>query len=234
MSNSITHSILNDFKPQLVITVYKCESEYYLESHDIDDLGRIMAGKPLLQETIQGMVDVFFDERKNTAAVSGIIPDNLLNYEALPGGHYKMTWYRPAEKRILHHKSQLKIDTGNAWVPALLYSVNTNSLSIMALKDDKRPKEITKVYRPPFFNVSDYGDVCLGSARVQKPKFRTYENLMKYWEDLFWLSEFTHLNGDTKIKSKDLQKLWRSLVGTRKKFPVSELLITDRTVKNYL
>ena len=67
MSNSITHSISTISKPQLVITVYKCESEYYLESHDIDDLEPVMAGKPFITGNYsRAWWMFFFDEKEKT------------------------------------------------------------------------------------------------------------------------------------------------------------------------
>lgn len=38
-------------------------------------------------------------------------------------------------------------------------------------------------------------DVCLGSAKIEKPKDQTYTNLLEYWEKKFWLTEFTRLGG---------------------------------------
>ena len=37
--------------------------------------------------------------------------------------------------------------------------------------------------------------VCLGSARIEKPRDPTYANLLEYWERKFWLTEFSHLGG---------------------------------------
>ena len=37
--------------------------------------------------------------------------------------------------------------------------------------------------------------VCLGSAKIEKPKYLTYTNLLEYWEKKFWLTEFSHLGG---------------------------------------
>ncbi len=225
--NNRTEILMSTYKPMLAIVAYASNtngmsSEYYLESHTINESGALLEGKPLLQETIQEMVDVFFDERKNMAQIKGIIPDNLLSYEPLPGGNSRMVWYRPAEIRVVHFSAQLKISTGKVWVPAMLYVTEKNSLDVWALKSNTRPNAGTKLFKAPFFNVSDRGDVCLGSAQVAKPKDKTYENLMKYWEDLFWLSEFTHLNDSNKTK-RDLTEVWKELVASKTKLKWSDL-----------
>ena len=53
----------------------------------------------------------------------------------------------------------------------------------------------TALYAAPLFNVTG-SSVCLGSARIEKPRNLTYANLLEYWEKKFWLTEFTHLGGN--------------------------------------
>lgn len=241
--NDRTELILGTLYPVVAITVYKNPedtgiSKFYLESHDITPDGKIGAGRPLLQETIQDVVDVFFDERKNDSAIKGMLPDNLLYFQQLPGSNSRMIWYRPAEIRVLHHATQLKLPTNKCWVPALLYVVDRNELQVHALKSNTRPTEKTKLYKAPFFNVNDDGDVCLGSANVKKPKDPTYDNVIKYWEDLFWLSEFSHVNGSEKVKSKDLSKVYKRLLASKTKIKwsdIDELIPNEKmTLKNIL
>lgn len=237
--NQLTESITEEFKPKLAITVYTTqhENDFYLESHDINENGQVMEGKPLLQSTLQGIVDVFFDDRKNLSKITGIIPENMLAFDLLPGGQYRMIWWRPAEKRVLQHATALKIPTGRAWVPAMLYVVNRNGLDVFALATDKRPELNTKLFLAPYFNVNDDGDVCLGNARVKKHKNPTYDNMIKYWEDLFWLSEFSHVNGEEKVKSGDLAEFWRKLMKSkcRKKWSdIDQLMPSTYTLKKLL
>lgn len=234
--NSRTNTLMSTYKPELSITVYKNERDYYLESHTINDKGQVMEGKPLLQETLQGIVDVFFDERKNTARITGMIPENLLSFTYMPGGNYQMVWYRPAEIRVLHFSSGLRIGTDKAWVPAMVYVAQARTLSVYALKANTRPKETTKLCYAPFFNVGDGGSVCLGNANIKKPKDKTYQNLMQYWEDLFWLSEFTHVNGEDAVKT-DINKVWKKLLASKTKLKwsdIDELIPTKETLKNIL
>jgi PRTRC genetic system protein B len=214
--NDLTERLVKNFKPRLAIVVHTSEMndwrDAYLESHEIDEAGRILEGKPLKQETIQCIVDVFFDERQNAVAVSGLIPSNVLQFEILPGGRYSLIWHRPAERRQIFFAGALHIPSGQAWVPALLYQTDGRKLSVYALASDDRPTESTPLYRAPFHNIYTDGSVCLGSAQVKKPAQKTYANLMKYWEDLFWLSEFSHLNGSDNPTKTNLALLWKRLV----------------------
>ena len=203
--------------------VYESDQDYYLESHSINEKGQLMEGKPVKQETIQGMVDVFFDERQHQIKVGGYIPENLLSFDAKPGGQYQMIWYRPAELRYIHFAAPLRIPSGQAWVPAMIYEVDRKELSVYAFRSNSRPNLKTKLFRAPFHNVSDSDKVCLGNAKVNRPKVNTYTSLMKYWEDLFWLSEFSHLNGASNPTNSDIGKVWKKLVASRKKLKWSRI-----------
>ncbi|MFL5810053.1 MAG: hypothetical protein ACJ749_11070 [Flavisolibacter sp.] len=232
-----TELLLSQFKPEVAIVVYKSttEEQYYLESHEFNSTGGLMEGKPLKEETISGMVDVFFDEKRNKIKVNGYIPENVISFETLPGGQYHFVWYRPAEIRVMHFAPHLKIPTGKTWVPATLYIVSRGDLIVYALKKNSRPDLKTPLFRAPFHNVSDSGHVCLGSAKVKRPTTNTYESLMKYWEDLFWLSEFTHLNGAKNPAKSDLGKVYQRLMKSKTKLKwsdIDELKTAGRSLKN--
>jgi len=230
--------LLKTYKPEVAIVVYgsrTVHNDYYLESHTFNEAGGLMEGKPLMEETLNSMVDVFFDERQNRLRVSGFIPENIVSFELLPGGSCHMTWYRPAEIRVMHFAAALKLNTGKMWVPAMYYVVNRNSLYVFATKKSGRPDMNTVLYRAPFFNVSDNGSVCLGSAQVKKPTIHSYENLMKYWEDLFWLSKFSHLNGATNPTKSDLSDVYKKLLKSKTKLKwsdIDELKTNGKKVKS--
>lgn len=238
--SDITEILDSNYKPLQSIVVYGTAGvgrnpKYYLETHPVNDQGEVLAGKPLQQEDLNAIVDVFFDDRKEQFNVKGLLPENVLSFEVKPGGKYKMIWYRPAEIRVLHHAAQLKLATAKCWVPATLYVAEGRDLDVYALKTDDRPTEKTKLCIAPYFNVSPSGDVCLGSAKVKVPAQKTYTNLMKYWEDLFWLSEFTHSNGAT-VKSGDVAAIWNKLIAskTKIKWNAAELKETKKTLNNLL
>jgi PRTRC genetic system protein B len=228
-----TELLMQTYRPQVAIVVYKDNygDNFYLESHSVNADGALMEGKPLKQETIAGMVDVFFDERKNMLRVTGFMPENILSFDLLPGGNYKMVWHRPAEVRVMHFSKALKLKTGKTWVPSVIYAVDAGSLSVFAKKTNNRPELKTALFRAPFHNVGDDGHVCLGSAKVKKPSVTNYESLMKYWEDLFWLSEFTHLNGASNPTKTDLKKVYTRLLKSKTRLKWSDLTELKQTPK---
>jgi PRTRC genetic system protein B len=219
--NHLTDSLLKTFQPRIAIVAYATSDgwqECYLESHEISKEGKLLEGKPLKQETLEGIVDIFFNERQNRVNIGGLIPENLLSFNILPGGHYEMIWYRPEEQRQLYFSETLKIPNGTAWVPELIYSVEKDRLSIYAIKNNNvRPGADVQLFNGPFHNVTG-GSVCLGSAKVKKPTNKSYENLMKYWEDMFWLSEFTHLGGSENPTKSNLNILWKKIISKKLKW----------------
>jgi PRTRC genetic system protein B len=227
--NSLTSALNTTYKPVLAIVLHATEEKsehhrkYYLESHEIDSEGKIREGKPLQQESIEEMVEFFYSDRKDRSQLSGFVPENVLCYSPVSGRKYRLVWYRPAEVRYIHFASQLKIKSGKAWVPPMIYSVYGSEMWVYALKNNTRPKTSSKPYRAPFHNVADNGKVCLGTARIKKPDIPSFEKAMKYWEDLFWLSEFSHLNGASNPTKTDLDKVWRKLIAKNPKTKWSDI-----------
>ncbi len=238
--NDLTEKILKEYQPRLAIVAYTPTvdswNECYLESHEINKQGQLCEGKPLKQDTIQAMLDVFFDERQNRSDFKGLIPENVLKFEILPGGNYHMIWYRPEEKRYIHFAKDLHLKSGMAWMPAMIYSVDSNNLDVFALNSSERPTETTRLFYAPFHNVSSNGSVCLGSAKVKKPSNKTFSNVIKYWEDMFWMSEFTHLAHSKNPTKTNLNTIWKKMVGGKKTWSdLDELVeINKKTLNNIL
>ena len=120
----------------------------------------------------------------------GRIPFNLLWADTRKGIE-KYVWYNAPQKRMMFLSNKLGIENAEYNVPGVVYSTNRESLEIYAYKDIILSPE-SQLYAAPFFNVSR-SSVCLGSAKLEKPKDLTYDNLIEYWEKIFWLSEFVHL-----------------------------------------
>jgi len=116
--------------------------------------------------------------------------------------------------------------------PALLCDVQGGALTIFALKDTSRPTADSRLYRAPYWNVSDNGTVCLGSTRV--PQSLSIDTL-KDWEASFFSSEFTHQNSGRPLTThpRGFVGLWQELAG-QKAFPVKYLAGGKTTLGNRL
>ena len=93
-------------------------------------------------------------------------------------------------------------------------------LNVYACKD-REPTEKTELYAAPFFNVTQ-ASVCMGSARIEKPKDLTYAKLLEYWERKFWLTEFSHLGAHGNPTKSNLV-----LVTKAAKRPLNNLKLKD-------
>jgi PRTRC genetic system protein B len=242
--NSRTELLNTAFRPELSIIVYKTidtenfgRDNYYLESHQINEQGQVMEGKPLLEQTLQGLMAVMQRDQKDRSILNGVVPANLLFYKPIPAGKYNIAWYRPAEVRFFHFAQVLKLKLGKMWAPAMLYYVESGSLHVYALKKDDRPIEKTQLMRGPFHNVADDGKVCLGNADVKKPLDKSFISALKYWEDLFWLSEFAHLNGAANPTISPLADVYKKLLASKEKIKwsdIKELKPSKRQIKSIL
>jgi PRTRC genetic system protein B len=237
--NGLTEKLMSEYNPTLALVVYQhtirtSEQQYYIESHCIDENGALMAARPLQQDTLQGIVDVFYNSHNTSSDISGPIPGNLLYFSKMPGSKYKMAWWVSEMKQHLFFTTETKIKSGYAWIPPTLFVVNDNRLFVYAMKKNERPSPKTPIMIAPYYNLSDSGLMCLGNAVVKKPAVKTFENTMQYWMDLFFLSEFSHESGtDNKVEGGNLDQVWKDLLKNKKKrFDSNLLLPYKRNKKN--
>ena len=122
----------------------------------------------------------------------GRIPSNLLWFDPRKGSE-KYIWYNPPQKRMMFFHDILKIESAEYNLPGVIYEAGENRLNVYAYTDVELTDN-SDLFAAPFFNVTG-ASVCLGSAKIEKPKDLTYTNLLEYWEKRFWLTEFSHLGG---------------------------------------
>lgn len=223
--NAMTADVMKELIPAMAIIVYNNEDSYYLERRDIVN-GKMVAGIPLSEECLIEIInDISTTDYKSSY---GNTPKELL-YVDLRTGSEKCIWYRRPEKRRLYFGKDVGLSEGEMLVPGLVYAVTCNStLSVYAYKG-KEPKN--KLYKAPFFNIYDDGKVCLGNAKCTQPEIYTFENVMKYWEHLFWKSEFVHILGSNPIKG-DLTQITRVCIESQAPFPEDVLIESKIKLKN--
>lgn len=228
--NQLTSKISDILKPFVAIIAYKAENsdEYYIEQRKIVK-GKMSAGSPLKEKTIGEIMEaIAVNSEEIEDGIRGLIPQNLLYCDTRIGNSY-LVWYRPPQKRSVCFSPQTGIKDGEMWVPGLLYVVRGKSLAVYSFKGNK-PK--CKLYRAPFMNV-DENHVCLGNANLKKPSKLTFENIIAYWEGMFWQSEFSHILGENPING-NLATVTKKCIRTGCKFPTDILKPIKKTLNDFL
>ena len=201
---------INDkYFPVQCITVYKNNAQnYYLETQAIES-GKLKEAIPMDADVISDMVEYFSVNQAKETKLSGFIPDNVIYVDW--SSHARiLCWYNQPMERMMHFREDLHIPSGLAWQPTVVYVVVDNSLYVYCAKVSN-VKDKTPLFMAPYHNVSDNGSVCLGSAKIKKPEKNTFENVMNYWEQMFWGSVFTH-HGNENCANTNINLYWKKSV----------------------
>lgn len=217
-------------RPTDVLVFYKPSvnlgGEGYLVEHRKVKNGKMEAAHPLTIDDFSKLVATISSYAKKDAgrtALHGIIPPNLL-YASSDLTSKRLVWWRPPEKRMVYFTKEAGIPNGEMWVPGLIYCASSGGLSLYAFKG-RKPRNI--LYNAPFYNVN--GHVCLGSAKVRKPKIDTYEGWIEYWEAMFWQSEFSHILGGNPVKG-NLAVITKKCIREGCQFPADVLVRSKVTL----
>ena len=169
--------------------------------------------------------------------LQGTLPVEILPENVLARTVESICWWVPAAKRVMYYMAdrspELSALSGGMFPqPALLFEASAGNLRIRALAEDKRPDAKTKLFRAPYWNVSDVGVVCLGSTRA--PKEAGVASIAR-WEASFFESEFTHANAVHRLTEHPLgfAGLWTELKGAPA-FPSQHLSSANQTLEQFL
>lgn len=203
-----------NFIPKLAVLVYECKEnnskEYYLESRRVvsTKLGhKMMEGTPMDEKTLAELSNCIKTREVDKVYSKGLLPKNVIYFGE---SNFKpfIIWTLPKGKRNLEFKKELNIENGTYNLPVLVFKLKNETLSVFAVKtnnvDDK-----TILYNAPFHNVYDNGNVCMGSAIIQKSN--ELSQIIKNYEKAFFMSKFSHhINSKSPIK-KNLNTYLKTL-----------------------
>jgi PRTRC genetic system protein B len=226
MSNELTASL----KPKHQIVIYEgSQNTSYVEHYEvleIDGSHFLSEGKPLTKKTLKKIMNLVMTTGKNMfATVKQLLPENVIYYDPRPG-MLKLIWYNKPMVRIMHgiYKHPVKVK-----IPAILYMLHDDDLSIFIMKTGtRRPELKTPLFRAPFPNIYERGNVCMGN--VKKPT-GTVEiaNLINSWEGAFWNSEFTN-----HLHSEDYGKEFTKSIRANIVFPNKQFKATKKTINTII
>lgn len=234
---NLTESFGQLYNPLKALVIFKrtgTDTDYYIESYDMDNEGRPINGHPLtVRESGTLAKALVVNQRKAQGFLipKGIMPSNILHINSNMDGC--AIWYTPRQTRRLLFSQSLGIPSGAADIPAMVWKASKRRLQVFAVQDEQVTIETT-LQRAPFFNVYQDGAVCMGNVDVSIPSECGLEQFMKQWEDYFFNSFFSHtMNGEGVVKGNIIQ-LWQHLIATKEPFPADKLLSLKIQFKNLI
>lgn len=234
---NITQRLEQLYLPSKALVIYQPLNEQdgvYVEAYDIHEDGSPINAHPLSQlETIAlaKCLNTANEVQTSYLECKGLLPDKLLCLNPRLG---YAVWHTPEQAVNLYFSENLTIPCGMANVPAMVWKADRDKLSVHALRNTRKPKPDTHLYHAPFFNVFSTGSVCLGTAEMDLCSVDGLEDFMNSWEQVFWNSYFSHLNGAHSPVSCNIVQLWQDLVATGKQFPTEVLKKSGATLKELI
>lgn len=236
------HNIATDlgkmYEPKSALVIYQTKEttpETYVEHFDMDKQGMPINAHPLSvreAEKLAKMLKTREQTEKAYLQSQGLLPNNILQIKL--GGNGTVIWFSKPQKRQLFFIESLGIPNGIANVPTLLWKATANSISVYAVKTNRRPTANTPLYYAPFFNVYENGNVCMGTVEIEMQKVQCLEDFINDWEQHFFNSYFSHLLDSYCPTKLNTVTLWKELINTDKPFPTNELKKNNRTLKDLL
>lgn len=229
MSN-LTHDILEKLTAKQVLVIYSSSNNHYIESHTITDKG-MGAGVALSEDTLADLVSFFVDKQKDSY-LKGVVPGNVL-YSDWSAKRKVLIWFEKPQKRMMYFTKDLKIKSGEAMQPGLIFELNNGSLNVYAVASDSI-KGDEQLFQAPYHNVNNHGDVCLGTAKMKRKVNEIYVDVINHYSGLFWNSEFSHAAGSVAPMNGNINTFWRNQIKTGLPFDYAVLKPIKKTIKSLL
>ncbi len=211
------------------------DRDYFVESYDINQRGRLVDPHPLSLQESQRLAETLLTTDRlsdHYLQPEGFLPPHVLCTRCGQNGF--AVWYTAPKRRRLFFTTSLGLNDGMYSLPAMIWKADREQLSVYALKDSDKPKLSSQLFHAPFFNVHDSGNVCMGTVDIDIDRHTRLESFISQWEDYFFASKFSHTLGTSAPIKGNIIQLWESLCDNRKKFPVSCLKKHRLTLKNLI
>ena len=233
MLQDITENISHTYTPVAALIAYQTNNyggNYYLETRKVKPDGSLGAAKPVSREFLTKVCEQFRIEQNSQP--HGPIPGTLLLADTRTG-YERYVWYNPPRKRKQFFIKNITLPEAEYPMPGVVYEVSGGTLSVFAYKGNGAPKPKSKMLYGPFFNYYESGRICLGTAKAEIPRDLTWEALLRYWENLFWNSENSHMMHNPMKEGKNLVLTLKESLETDS-FDTGTLLATRMTLEQLL
>jgi len=237
MMENRTELFKDIYLPKKALVIYQSEQDeknVYVEAYDMNRQGKPINAHPLsLAETaaLAQCLQTSPELSNDYTRCEGLIPEKVLYIHPHKG--YAI-WHTPAGQVDMLFKEDLRIPSGKAFVPPLLWKADKQSLHLYAMGNHRKPTIHTALFHAPFFNMHDTGLVCMGTVDIDMQDIHSLEAFMKQWEHYYWNSYFSHLIADVSPVAGNIVQLWQNQVSTGNKFPLEVLKKNGKTIKDLI
>jgi PRTRC genetic system protein B len=235
--NNLANLLTHVYEPKKALIIFECDknNEYYVESYDFDKNGHPINPHPLTLRESNSFSDALDGSEKNRQGFlvsRGLMPPSILTVNSQRNGY--AVWFTPTQTVQLLFKPELGIENGLAEIPPMVWKATKTELSVWALAKNIYPNLNTPIYFAPFFNIYDYGKVCMGNVSMKISPQCALEEFMESWKIAFFQSKFSHLIRSTSPVDGNIILLWKELVGTNQPFPLKKLIKANKKLKDIL
>lgn len=221
------------FQLRKAILIYEGREGAYATLHDIERHRpggpRLAPGTPATREACAAFTRTIAER----AAFDGFLSNEMLFI-----GPRVIAWWRPPGRARMFFETVTDDDeaatlgqrAGVVPQPGLVFMlVDGREWFVFAVKGADRPLSGTRLFKAPYFNVYDKGNICEGNIR--RPS-RVTPDTIRGFESAFFDSRFTHPNAQRLTnyrprgkKKPDVYALWRDLLDRKlTAFPEASLV----------
>ncbi|REC79460.1 PRTRC system protein B [Chryseobacterium elymi] len=227
------------YYPKCALVLYQSQGldpDVYVEHFDMDVDGNPINAHPLTVMEADHLAKALMVEHEKESAFlkpKTVLPGNVLSLD--PNTEKgTVIWHTKATQKELFFVESLGIPNGKAHVPPMLWKASKSSLTVFALKSNRRPTLKTQLFHCPYFNIYADGKVCLGTIKIDIKNSTSVEEFIKAWEHYFFHSYFSHALVTGGQSEENLVTLWKRLIEQETVFPTEVLLPHKLTLKNIL
>lgn len=210
-------------KEKLVIHIYEVPGSklHAFSCFDVENSRIFLPTKGMLK-------NIFFEcsksvDEKSKTEISCSIPPNLMYFDFYNFNHF--IWYSSPRKQVMYFQFGKTAARYEIKIPGFIYSVTGHGIKVYCFPGE-RPEEQKKILVAPVMNTNTDGNVCTGmQERIEISECSTIQEFTTKWENLFWLSPFTHGGHEGMFRAgvvkehncKDGEAFWKKILTKYKK-----------------
>jgi len=148
---------------------------------------QLLAGRPMSLEDVNDLLEAL----AGRSPKKEIMPEHVLFKDA-----GDTLWWHPQQQRPMWFlRGRRRVKHVVPW-PALVFHVRGQTLRVVALNNNERPSDRSRIYHAPLMNIYADDRLCMGN--ISPPGSGI--GAINAWESAIYDTVFTHVNHDLTLK----------------------------------